>query len=248
LPDKYVNEAYQYSTYCTSYRKNTDLLTNLINHCWYVNGQGGTVGVGMNLKFSNGQTASVAAMGDFTVYRPKGGNEVVSPGTVVCGTNWFNDLFLQLVHFNGTVESSDFSGAANWKQLIKRTVITENPADDLLKSTYGAFWSDNSEFYANSADIRVNAGAKAEVPLWDNPGIRCMGVSRIYDSFKSYLVFKPAGDGIWVTLGYVDWGWRAKAAGVGGVVLWSHVKDPTYIDTDEFPGWSSVLYNTGVDE
>jgi hypothetical protein len=75
-----------------------------------------------------------------------------------------------------------------------------------------------------------------------------MGVSIIYDSFNSYLVFKPDGDGIWVTLGFVDWGWRAKAAGVGGVVLWSYVNDPTYVDTDVFPVWSSVLHNTGIDK
>ena len=45
LPGEYVNEQYQYSSSCTSYRVNSDLLAitgqNLETTCWDVNQPGG---------------------------------------------------------------------------------------------------------------------------------------------------------------------------------------------------------------
>ena len=57
---------------CDIYITNWNLLinTNSVN-CWYVNGKGGTVGTWQSLHFANGQYASIAAVGNFTVFRPK---------------------------------------------------------------------------------------------------------------------------------------------------------------------------------
>jgi hypothetical protein len=35
-----------------------------------MNQPGGTASIGMNLQFSNGQYVKIAAMGNFTIYRP----------------------------------------------------------------------------------------------------------------------------------------------------------------------------------
>ena len=87
LPGNYVNEQWQLFTTdpvtgsesyfgSLNYRVNPDLLAitgrNLTTTCWYVNKvDAGTVGVNANLHFSNGQYASVAAMGNVSVFRPK---------------------------------------------------------------------------------------------------------------------------------------------------------------------------------
>ena len=70
LPDKFVNQQTNYSSTCTTYVRNDNLLTNTAVQCWYVNGSGGACSVRETLHFSNGQTASVAANGNFTVYGP----------------------------------------------------------------------------------------------------------------------------------------------------------------------------------
>ena len=77
LPSKFVNQKFVYwngSPECDTYITNWDLLinTNLVR-CWFVNGNGGTVGTWQNLHFNNGQYVGIAAVGQFTVYRPSAG-------------------------------------------------------------------------------------------------------------------------------------------------------------------------------
>ena len=40
LPGAYVNQQTNYSTNCTSYVRNDNLLTQYLQHCWYVNDPG----------------------------------------------------------------------------------------------------------------------------------------------------------------------------------------------------------------
>ena len=70
LPDKYVNQAVNYSATCTNYVKNTDLLTLPSTPCWYINQPGGACSVRQTLHFANGQSVNLAAVGNFTVHRP----------------------------------------------------------------------------------------------------------------------------------------------------------------------------------
>ena len=135
LPGKYVNEQYQYSSSCTSYRVDSALLDitgqNLATACWYVNQPGGTVGVNANLHFSNGQYASVAAMGNFTVYRPQMTSFVPYPPFIPMLTNGWVELGNDsgsvansgVMHFDATVQSKAiFPGLINWVQLNYRHV------------------------------------------------------------------------------------------------------------------------------
>ena len=62
----------------------------------------------------------------------------------------------------------------------------------------------------------------------------------VNDVFKTYFQFKPAGDGIWVTMGRVNWSWAATSTYTNG--LWNppsgtSVSNPQYHDDDSFPLW-----------
>jgi hypothetical protein len=87
LPQKFKNEKWQHTraTYTdptsgavlyenygsVNYRINSSLLQNTSKTaCWFYNRNDGLVSVGLSLKFQNGQTASVAAKGSLSVYRP----------------------------------------------------------------------------------------------------------------------------------------------------------------------------------
>jgi len=260
LPSKFVNEPYAYSTYCNSYRQNSDLLTNRTTSVWYVNGTGGACSIGMSLQFANGQTVAVAAAGNFSVYRPQV-QFTPSPPFFVTLTNGY--MSLGDAADNGAMifsakVTSTYSGQANWVQLINRLVIGDWPAYARL-NTYGGYWLDNDPFYNTVGDVgtpplntEVGPSKTGIVDFSDKPGIDCwsvlLGVVSITDDFKTYLVFHPDGDGIWVTLGRVNWGWHGYA-GVdinnGTVELEdSSVTPPTYTDTDEFSVWSSVYSNS----
>ena len=95
-------------------------------------------------------------------------------------------------------------------------------------------------------------GTTTNIYFSDRPTVECVPINTwIKDSFRTYLVFHPAGDGIWVTLGRVRWGWSGFASDVnmGSDLLWqldqSSLTSPLYTDTDEFPEWPSVLQNSG---
>jgi hypothetical protein len=68
-----------------NYRNNSNLLnnTNQIS-CWYVNGLGGLINVGLGLSFDNGQYVVVTAKGNFSVYRPKASNFVADNPIAAC--------------------------------------------------------------------------------------------------------------------------------------------------------------------
>lgn len=254
LPDKYVNEQYQYSSACTSYRKNTDLLTNLTQQCWYVNQPAGAVSVGMNLKFANGQYASVAAMGNFSVYRlqvtfPFTTNKIITPmltnGWLQLGNaDKYGGDNLGTAQFDAEIMSKmPFTGFANWTQLIRRSVSLP------FADTGGRYDLDTGRFYnnGNDASISLHTGSSASpnpwgvVDFYDSPGVEINHSwltwdVTIKDDFKTYLEFKPDGDSIWVTLGIVTWGWGATE---GAATLSSpSTVQPYYQDSDQFPVWT----------
>jgi hypothetical protein len=269
LPDKFVNQATNYSPSCTTYVKNTDLLTNATTQCWYVRDPGGACSVREILYFSNGQSVNIAAAGNFTIYRPSVQFTPITTGTPTISDS--GQTFPQTIIENGgilfqaTITSTDFSGNANWVQLINRSVEGDWPGYVNL-STYGNYCLDNDLFYNTqgglpgtpSVNTPVTSGSTTVVTFGtdtgngtgsgDEPGVGCYPfVVSITDSFKTYLVFKPVGDGIWVTLGRVTWGWSAYAvvdADGTGDLIDSSTNAPTYTDTDEFPLWSSIYRNS----
>ena len=86
LPAKFVNEQWQHQQWVitdqfagtgywtpygsVNYRVNSSLLTNQTTSCWFVNGNGGGCGLLLTLHFSNGQSATLSAVGRITIYRP----------------------------------------------------------------------------------------------------------------------------------------------------------------------------------
>jgi len=241
LPDKYVNEAYPYSSTCTSYRQNTDLLTNSVQQCWYVNLPGGKVSVGMMLHFANGQSVFVEAKGNFTVYRPSVNFIYPHPLYPAPMTPMLTNGFLELGNdrdnygiaaFEATVTSTNtFPGQANWTQLCNRSTIY---------ATYTlGYWMDNATNFNGS----VNVNPIGTCDFGDGPGV---GSNWAYvfctDSFKTYLVFTPDG-GIGVTLGIVTWGWSGTET--FGALSSSSTTPPRYTkDSDEFPVWLNIIHSS----
>lgn len=54
--------------------------------------------------------------------------------------------------------------------------------------------------------------------------------------------FERDGGGIWVTLGYVTWVWSASVT--NSTLQSTNVIGPSYVDSDEFPKWFTVEYNS----
>ncbi|MGA3284637.1 MAG: hypothetical protein ABSD57_09300 [Verrucomicrobiota bacterium] len=256
LPDKFVNEAYPYSSTCTSYRRNDNLLANTdtIAPCWYVNGQGGHVVVGLNLKFPNGQTASVAADGNFTVVKPSvvhfqpgltqayfTTNNVVTASATV---NWYTYVR----------PPAKFSGTGTYVQLVWRTVFyglhTYLGCIQHYDTTEGEFWldkdcpygSDNPQ-YLSWDDNPTKHVDHADSPEY-GPNDFCSEIIAI-DQFKTYLRFQP-NSGIPVTIGRIDWGWDCYENENNGI--WSGNTSttgptPDWSD-DSFPVWNAIYYGS----
>jgi hypothetical protein len=282
FPDKYVNEKWQSINPDTflpygsvNYRINSDLLTNLLSVTnWFINGQGGIVSVGTSLQFNNAQTVSLAAKGNFKVYRPQanltsgsasiGPVEVESTGLTIPASKLTSGGCV----FGATVNSLSFSGKANWVQLINRQLAGDGlEALFLLQNnTFGNYSLDNDPFY-NTQDGDVGTapvhttvilGTSTNVRFGfngdgDAPGIGILATSfvSITDAFKTYLVFNPDPDNsanIWVTLGKVTWGWDGYAAFDIPTGKWllttGSTNAPAYSDTDEFPTWTTRYSNS----
>ena len=257
LPTKYVN--YKDLTppiidTSPRYKISNRLLANTNEtSCWFVNGSGTavSVSVGLNLLFTNGTSVSVAAAGMIKVCRPSVQFSNIPPCVVELNGSI---LSLESPQFQATAASTNFSGDLNWMQIIKRQAYGNG---QWLQNTYGDYYLDNDIFYntfglGGAPDhTRVTPQTNGVVHFDDNPKVECVPLNTwINDSFKTYLVFKPDGDSIWVTLGRVDWGWSALASSInltppyfGWQLDSSSTTVPSHTDTDEFPVWSNVLRN-----
>jgi hypothetical protein len=247
LPDKYVNQQTNYSSTCTTYVKNTDLLTNTAIQCWYVNGSGGNCSVRETLHFSNGQSVTIAAAGSFTVYRP-GVNQPVTFGPYNAALEGSYPPMLELadnaMYYTVTINSK-YSGSFGLTQLVKmysETVLI--PPDGLTgATTWGNFNLDinpdgsTGEYYDGPNDIshscRINDPPGQ--PLW-------FFIGDYTGNWQDYVRFTPGGSGsIPVTLGRIDWNWAAAAENPGtGWYITSDGEDgPTPHPDDSFPLWKS---------
>ena len=268
LPTKYVNEQWQEQQWIpidgggngghgywepygsVNYRINSSLLQNTDQtSCWFVNGNGGYVGVGLTLTFQNGQSASVVANGTVKMFRPKMTQFTNYPPFIPMLTNRWVELgldgyrppgtaidFVGLMNFQSTVETkTNFPGKVNWTQINDRHVDYVP-----LYSTIG-YELDGSEFIGMDTDINPTN----TIPFIDNPGITTGAWPNvnITDYFQTYLRFKPSGDGIWVTLGYVYWGW-SEDEWRGTTIISTNVISPIYIDYDGWPVWSDVTHSS----
>jgi len=255
LPDKYVNQQTNYSATCMTYVRNDNLLTNTSVQCWYVNQPGGACSVRETLHFANGQAVNIAAAGSFTVYRPQKNNENMNQDLVT--PNLYPNIPsppLYATNVNGMLQLGDPQGgyARFWAtyyssypgefqeaQIVQsyRKAGNDDPVD-----SGSLWWNDHAYDKGGSLSTVSSEGGIAFAMQTDQyPGWQLKAPQTVvYDVFKTYFQFKPAGDGIWVTMGRVNWSWAATSTYTGG--LWNPpsgttVSDPQYHDDDSFPLW-----------
>jgi hypothetical protein len=232
---------------------------NLATACWYVNKvDAGTVGVNANLHFSNGQYASVAEMGKFSVFRPKIlGHEFISSGIVELNTNDFSNIRLGMlypgndyIHWTTDVEMKEiYPATLSCQQLVDWEASYDIGLYCVSKgdTTGGQYWLDNT---ATAASIHDPNGtifsASQGITFNDGPEMHdsfCT-LAQLTPSFKTYLRFQPDG-GIPITLERAEWTEYGRADSNGGT--WSltthYVDGPHFYDDDSFPVWLQVFIN-----
>jgi hypothetical protein len=260
LPDKYVNQATNYSATCTTYVRNDDLLTNSAIQCWYVNLPGGACSVGETLQFANGQYVSIAAAGSFTVYRPQISSLVVSGSPAVCfdtnadpgwvyigvSTNYSSDLHEMEWDLYVDVDLIDYPGKLSYLQLIDTSSEWTFGSD----GTDGYFYLDNSTSFGGEDEMDAYDDMSSDLKYWDCPGIEVSSTLNSSlqrnDGFWTYVQFQPSG-GIPVTIGRVWWSWYGTTEKTSGV--WSLTSSflenpPTYDTSDGFPTWEQIYHNS----
>ena len=267
LPPKFVNQPTNYSATCQTWVENDMLLQNTNQtSCWFYNGTGGKVVVGMNLLFLNGQTASIAADGSFSLVKPA----IVNMTNLCSGVNMFtnedgslSEIALQYTNGNNGIEiwvyvkrPDYFSGLALITQLVNRQFHwNANPLGLPGSDVTGSYYLDAAEAFAsiylpvtengNSANP-VRPIYLSDGPLLGSPMFGFYNSADAQDDFHDYVRFQPDG-GIPVTIGRIDWGWHGKATKSSGA--WSLTTSTSYINSpdtsdDSFPTWPSTYHGT----
>jgi len=260
----YVNEPYAYSATCNSYRKNSDLQTNMTTGCWFVNGSSGSAGIAMNLHMSNGQYVNVAANGNFNIYRPSVSVIVeanVEPSFYCSNSfNFYNivslggngdprqDGYQHDMEYYAVYSVGPFSGQAGITQLIQAS-YSPSPASQSYSFSDWRLDGD-AEYYDTPQEIdAVNEENYFLPPIThavffhDSPEAGYYGPVTCKASFKDYCRFKPDGDdSIFVTLGIINWSCDGECT-TGGILTVNSVTGPLGPDTsDTFPAWQYVLH------
>jgi hypothetical protein len=262
LPGKFVNQETNYSPTCTTYVRNDDRLLNTNRTAgWFYNTNDGHVSVGLNLKFNNGQYASIARNGDFTVYRPqfigianKSFAEVKVVGDRLGVGNGTDATNSGDMSFNVIVQTS-VAGNVNCLQLASEdrdydtTIVTSQ-----CFSTDGQYWLDNNQTIA-ARHLNPDFTNIPPARYYDSPSLSGQrSVVNVNDRFVTYVQFAPAdslndiGDSIYVTLGIIHWNWEGHAQYVDNewkLIGTNSVSDVTDQPSDIFPVWTDVIINPG---
>lgn len=235
-----------------NYREGSDLLAitggNLSTGCWYINKlDGGTASVNANLRFSNGQTASVAADGKLSVFRPTA--EIIRTDApffyTLSNTNILTStLKLGDSEGNGSMSywvgvHSKYSGSANITQLV--TMGCSDPFYNFSDER-----CDGTEFYSVSSALVFDDGSSLPLGLDDGPNETWEDPNTVSLSARDFVRFCPGGDGIFVTLGIITWNTKGQATQDSMYGNWlinsQTVSGPTGPDTsDEFPSWTTTI-------
>ena len=248
LPDKFVNQATNYSPTCTTYVKDENLLTNAVTQCWYVRDPGGACSVREILQFAYGQYINIAAAGSFTIYRPIASQPDAS-GPFHASIEGSISPTLQLaknaMNFTETINSK-YPGSFGLTQLVKMYSETILIPPDLLQgaTTWGNFNLDVSPDGSTGEYYDGPKKSSATCQINDAPGQPLFFVEGDYTGFwKDYVRFTPNGDGsIPITLSRIDWNWAATSFD-DQVSWWTITSDgvdgPTLYGDDNFPLWKS---------
>ncbi len=245
LPTKFVNHSWQATQSVpappgppitepygsVNYDIDNSLLTYITTgaittQCWYVNGQGGTVTVSVSYLFSNGQGASVAALGTFSIVTAK----IVDMTNSCSGVNMFTNSSGSLtgIALSDTNNSQgmsitvfvkrppQFGGKAFITQLFSRTSHWNVPIYIPWSFSTGGFCLDSQIPYQNAiiylplSAFRIPSNAPVRpLSFYDSPGLFAPPVgfytyANIKDDFLDYVQFQPfEGNSIPVTIGLI---------------------------------------------
>jgi hypothetical protein len=234
IPDKYVNETRDYSYSCTTYVKDTDLLTNSTIQCWYVNGSGGKASIGMNLQFANGQTASIATDGSFTIYRPS----FTGFHNFANGFSWSTPFLNAITDWDVTLNSK-YDGAFGYTQILN----SDNPNSYYYTGGFN-YLDGNSEIYGNQItngpqQYIVTNLVSHFLTFQDSPQSLAAPCATMAANFSDYLRFQPAG-GIYVTIATNGWYMNGSACLTGPISPDDLPLAGNLINDDTFPTWVST--------
>ena len=236
-----------------NYTTNTNSLTNVTTHAWWVSGGASYPGTEYSaalqdtLSFANGQIAKVFRSGKCDVYRPSLANWNQSVQAIV--TNYIADGDEQIsvgtqrggnaMTFSARVLSA-YPGVAFFTQVYDDSSYPRN---------YGSNTLDWVEVYPHEGQVNVltNSGA-LNTPLFDDtPNESALDGSSVslVIQFRDYLRFMPSvgqGPNISITLGKVNWGVNASATYTNGgwILDAGNPVIPSWGDSEEFPFWIGV--------
>ena len=266
LSTKFVN----HSTHpCSSCSINYDVDLNLLDvetpSVWYVSGGDKNAYAHVFLHFSNGQSATVDASGQFSMFRPQIlGHEQVIQGAVKLNTNSLPTVKLGMLapdsdYIRWTTDVGlDTSFSANlfhvqlvdWESMYDIGLYCISKYD----GTSGQYWLDNSNPFSDglwpvNPDGGGNYTTTKGIPFSDGPDIseNFCTFAQLTPSFKTYLCFQPTSAGsIPITLERVEWSEHGRADLTSGIwtLTTSYIIGPTFSNDDSFPFWEQVFINT----
>ncbi len=247
LPGNYVNESYQYSSACTSYRINDGLLVNTnATSCCFVNGSGGGMSIGASLRFGDGKTVSTAAKGAIKIYRPRIWLRPYEPGQAnrYYTVNLLGPACKLKLGKNDQSGDGEMSFDVNVNSKIAGSIgltqlITAHYSNPLYM--FSDERCDGVEYY--SGPIAFSGSSNPDIPtgvvgLSDGPSSIWGDPNRISLSCRVVVRFAPGG-GIPVTLGIMRWHTEGVAQ---NAVVWIITEDDTPDpigpdNSDDFPHW-----------
>jgi len=266
LSTKFVNHSTQPSS---SGSVKYDIILALLDvespSVWYVSGGDKNAYLHVFLHFSNGQSATVDASGQFSMFRPSIlGHGQVSQGAVELNTNGLPTVKLGMlaagadfIHWSTDVGlDTSFSANLFHVQLVDWESMYDIGLYCISKytGTSGLYWLDNSDPYSDglwpvNPDGGKNYVTVKGISFGDGPDIsgNFCSFAQLTPSFKSYLCFQPTSAGsIPITLERVEWGEHGRTDLTSGIWIMttSNITGPSFSDDDSFPFWEQVFSNT----
>jgi hypothetical protein len=258
---KYVNHSSQSSSSAsTNWDIDPSIFSTNEPYAYWVSGGNKDVYLKEILRFSNGQSGTFSASGQFSIYRPTGSivrrdlygtplvvwNPVwnslsggaISVGTTASATN-------SMGYYGGIL--SKYHGKGKWVQIIDLSMTGAGYIDGIIDynpACYGVL--DNQDPYGPTPTIFPNLTNNV-IPLEDSPQAKnAGGTIRLYISCTDYMMFQP-DDGIWVPLGKTQtpWGINCYATRPSLDILPTNtVTEPGDLDgSTDFPQWSDTFSN-----
>jgi hypothetical protein len=199
--------------------------------CWYVNGSGGAVTVGVYLPMPSGKSISGAAIGQFGIYRPS----LSSFQQQIYDLTWsFPYLGADMFWKMGVASTNN--GRYGITQLLLGTGI--------YYTTHGDYYLDgNSEIYGEIGtngpiSYYTNDPSSQVLTFQDSPSAPTTSLDL---TFMDYLRFQPSGNSsIYVTIATNGWSVNASVNPLTGALTPTNIPPANIpVSSDLFPVWTN---------